>query len=63
MSDTFQTGLGVFYALCMVMNFGFAWYYWRVEQEGSSKHYGGNVMVALGNLAWSTPNWVRVGQP
>jgi hypothetical protein len=42
---------------------GTHWYYWRVEQEGSSKHYGGNVMVALGNLAWSTPNWVRVGQP
>lgn len=42
---------------------GTHWYYWRVEQEGSSKHYGGNVMVALGNLAWSTPNWVRVGPP
>ncbi|MEY4940422.1 MAG: hypothetical protein RIQ93_2157 [Verrucomicrobiota bacterium] len=42
---------------------GVHWYYWRVEQEGSSKHYGGNVAVALGNLAWSTPNWVRVGTP
>jgi hypothetical protein len=42
---------------------GVHWYYWRVEQEGSSKHYGGNVSVALGNLAWSTPNWVRVGNP
>lgn len=42
---------------------GTHWYYWRVEQDGSSKHYGGNVMVALGNLAWSTPNWVTVGSP
>lgn len=42
---------------------GTHWYYWRVEQEGSARHYGGNVAVALGNLAWSTPNWVRVGKP
>ncbi|MSU51566.1 MAG: hypothetical protein EXS37_21165 [Opitutus sp.] len=42
---------------------GIHWYYWRVEQEGGSQHYGGNVATALGHLAWSTPNWVRVGQP
>jgi len=42
---------------------GTHWYYWRVEQDGSAKHYGGNVMVALGNLAWSTPHWVKVGTP
>ncbi len=42
---------------------GTHWYYWRVEQEGSSRHYGGNVLVALGHLAWSTPNWVTVGAP
>ena len=42
---------------------GTHWYYWRVEQEGGSPHYGGNVATALGHLAWSTPNWVRIGQP
>jgi hypothetical protein len=35
------------------------WYYWRVEQEGESRHFGGNVAQAAGNLAWSTPNWIR----
>lgn len=41
---------------------GVHWYYWRVEQEGSSRHYGGNVSTALGHLAWSTPIWVQVGK-
>ena len=36
------------------------WYYWRVEQEGISQHYGGNVATAWGNLAWSTPHWIRI---
>src|SRR5262249_37989734 len=39
---------------------GVHWYYWRVEQAGLTRHYGGNVSLAIGNLAWSTPNWVRV---
>jgi len=38
---------------------GVHWYYWRVETDGTSQHYGGNVATAYGNLAWSTPNWVR----
>jgi hypothetical protein len=38
---------------------GTHWYYWRVEQEGVSQHYGGNVSTAFGNLAWSTPHWVK----
>ena len=42
---------------------GTHWYYWRVEQEGTSEHWGGNVATALGHLAWSTPNWVRVAAP
>jgi hypothetical protein len=37
---------------------GTHWFYWRVEQEGVSQHYGGNVATAYGNLAWTTPNWV-----
>ncbi|MGH8018280.1 MAG: hypothetical protein ACREIA_08315 [Opitutaceae bacterium] len=39
-------------------NPGTHWFYWRIEQEGVTKHYGGNVSTAFGNLAWSTPNWV-----
>jgi hypothetical protein len=42
---------------------GVHWYYWRVEEEGTSEHWGGNVATALGHLAWSTPNWVRVAAP
>ena len=42
---------------------GSHWYYWRVEQEGTSEHWGGNVATGLGNLAWSTPNWVNVSTP
>src|SRR5262245_55983078 len=41
MSESFQTGLGIFYALCVLMNLGFAWYYWRYEK---------NIKAALG---WS----------
>ncbi|MDO8539649.1 MAG: DUF3604 domain-containing protein [Opitutaceae bacterium] len=37
---------------------GTHWFYWRVEQEGVSRHYGGNVSTAFGNLAWSTPHWI-----
>lgn len=37
---------------------GTHWYYWRIEQEGVSRHYGGNVSTAFGNLAWSTPHWI-----
>jgi len=38
---------------------GVHWYYWRIETEGVSEHYGGNVATAYGNLAWSSPVWVR----
>ena len=36
------------------------WFYWAVEQEGSSKQYLGNISVARGNLAWSSPHFVEV---
>lgn len=39
---------------------GTHWYYWRIVQEGSSPQYPGNVKVARGNLAWSSPHWVVV---
>ena len=36
------------------------WFYWAIEQEGSSKQYSGNISVARGNLAWSSPHMVEV---
>jgi hypothetical protein len=36
------------------------WFYWAVEQEGSSQQYSGNISVARGNLAWSSPHFVEV---
>jgi len=39
---------------------GFHWYYWRIEQEGVSPRYPGNMKVAEGHLAWSSPHRVRV---
>jgi hypothetical protein len=36
------------------------WFYWAIEQEGSSKQYSGNISVAQGNLAWSSPHFVEV---
>ena len=39
---------------------GTHWYYWRIAQQGSSPRYPGNVKVARGHLAWSTPHWVMV---
>jgi hypothetical protein len=39
---------------------GTHWYYWRIAQEGPSPDYPGNVMVARGPRAWSTPHWVSV---
>ena len=36
------------------------WFYWAVEQEGTSKQYSGNISVARGNLAWSSPHLVEV---
>ena len=34
---------------------GFHWYYWRIEQEGVSPAYPGNLKVAEGHLAWVEP--------
>jgi hypothetical protein len=39
---------------------GTHWYYWRISQEGESPHYPGNVAVARGHMAWSSPHWVIV---
>ena len=39
---------------------GTHWYYWRIAQQGTSPRYPGNVKVARGHLAWSTPHWVIV---
>lgn len=39
---------------------GFHWYYWRVELEGEAPNYPGNMKVAEGNLAWSSPHRVQV---
>jgi hypothetical protein len=36
------------------------WYYWRVQQQGSSPQYPSNVKVAFGNYAWSSPHFVYV---
>jgi hypothetical protein len=38
---------------------GAHWFYWRVETEGPNTEYPGNLALAEGNLAWSTPIWVR----
>ena len=37
---------------------GTHWYYWRISQERDAPPLPGNLMVAHGHLAWSTPNWV-----
>ncbi len=39
---------------------GTHWYYWRIAQQGTSPNYPGNVKVARGHLAWSTPHWVTM---
>jgi hypothetical protein len=39
---------------------GFHWYYWRIEQEGSTLEYPGNMKVAEGNLVWSSPHRVQL---
>ena len=39
---------------------GTHWYYWWISQEGDSTNYPGNVAVARGNMAWSSPHWVTV---
>jgi hypothetical protein len=39
---------------------GTHWYYWRIAQQRTPPSYPGNVKVARGNLAWSTPHWVIV---
>ncbi|MFT5465176.1 MAG: hypothetical protein ACI8UO_000263 [Verrucomicrobiales bacterium] len=36
------------------------WFYWRVIQEGGGRPLPGNVQVAFGSTAWSTPVWVIV---
>lgn len=36
------------------------WFYWRVTQRGEAPPLPGNVEVAHGTLAWSTPVWVVV---
>ncbi|MDF1859729.1 MAG: DUF3604 domain-containing protein [Verrucomicrobiales bacterium] len=38
------------------------WFYWAVEQEGTSRQYSGNISVAQGNLAWSSPHFVEVAE-
>jgi hypothetical protein len=39
---------------------GFHWYYWRVELEGASSQYPGNMKAAEGHLGWSSPHRVVV---
>ena len=39
---------------------GFHWYYWRIELEGESPNYPGNIKVAEGHLAWTSPHRVQV---
>ena len=39
---------------------GFHWYYWRIEIEGTSPAYPGNLKVAEGHLGWSSPHRVVV---
>lgn len=41
-------------------NPGFHWYYWRVELEGESPDYPGNIKVAEGHLGWTSPHRVNV---
>ncbi|MCB9940700.1 MAG: DUF3604 domain-containing protein [Planctomycetaceae bacterium] len=37
---------------------GTHWYYWRVSQDKTAPVLPGNLMVAHGHLAWSSPHWV-----
>lgn len=39
---------------------GVHWYYWRVAQDDAVRPLPGNLMVAHGHLAWSSPHWVVV---
>lgn len=36
------------------------WFYWRFEQSKDAPVLPGNLMVAHGHLAWSTPHYVNV---
>ncbi len=36
------------------------WFYWEIHQEGRSTQYTGNISVAQGHLAWSSPHFVTV---
>ena len=36
------------------------WYYWEIHQEGRSTQYTGNISVAQGHLAWSSPHFVTI---
>ncbi len=36
------------------------WFYWEIRQTGSSRQYTGNISVAQGSLAWSSPHFVTV---
>lgn len=36
------------------------WFYWKITQEGGGQPLPGNVEVAFGATAWSTPVWVIV---
>lgn len=36
------------------------WFYWRVTQRGGGRPLPGNVEVAFGATAWSTPVWILV---
>jgi hypothetical protein len=38
---------------------GFHWYYWRIELEGAPPGYPGNMKVAEGHLAWTSPHRVH----
>ncbi len=39
---------------------GFHWYYWEVQQEGEWPDYPGNMKVAEGHLAWTSPHRAMV---
>jgi len=42
------------------LSVGTHWYYWRIAQQSATPDLPGNLMVAHGHLAWSSPLWVMV---
>src|SRR5215813_13513396 len=68
LSGSLQTGIGIFYLLVVLMNLGFAYYYFQVKNQIQAVlwavvavFFGIHAGAYLLHMGWSIPVWLQDG--